>query len=585
MNKEKTKRQSLKEVAELKEKRNANGDKLKKEKADHKQTEFALRQSEKKFMGLINDINDGVINTDTRGVITFVNPGLVEIYGYDDPSELIGKSIMDFIVDEEKQENLKLYGTSMRTGKFPDIVESRIIGKDGKIRIIEAKPVPFFQNGDIVGSTSIVRNITPRKLAEEELRRHKEHLEELVGQRSAELKASEFRFRTIFDNVPVSIWEEDWGEVYDLIADLKQKGIEDYEEYFNNHPAFVQKALEAVKVVDVNDQTLKMFGAKDKKEMLSSLKVVFSTKDTLPGFISEIAALAQEKYFFETEMALRTVSKEEIIVHLTMIFPEQNEPFNRVLVTLTEITELKKFEESLKNKTKELTRSNEDLQQFAYVASHDLQEPLRKIANFSELLADRYRGKLDDKADIFIGYIVDGATRMKTLINDLLAYSRVGSRGDPTQLINTKTVVKQVLSNLSTSIKESGAIIRFKYLPQVHADPSQLSQLFQNLISNAIKFRSEENPKIHIDAQQQNGEWIFSVKDNGIGIDSEFNDRIFIIFQRLHTMAEYPGTGIGLALCRKIVERHGGRIWIESQPGKGSAFYFTIPTRRGSNHV
>jgi signal transduction histidine kinase len=227
-----------------------------------------------------------------------------------------------------------------------------------------------------------------------------------------------------------------------------------------------------------------------------------------------------------------------------------------------------------------LERSNEELQRFAYVASHDLQEPLRMIASYLQLLKRRYKGKLDSDADEFIDYAVDGANRMKTIINDLLAYSRVESQGGIFTLLNCDDIISNVLDNLKVSIQENNAIITYDDLPEIIGDNTQIHQLFQNLISNAIKFRKKEDPKIFIGVEEKENSWKFSVQDNGIGIDSQYFDRIFIIFQRLHAKEEYEGTGIGLAISKRIVERHGGRIWIESKPGEGSSIYFTIPKEK-----
>jgi light-regulated signal transduction histidine kinase (bacteriophytochrome) len=241
-----------------------------------------------------------------------------------------------------------------------------------------------------------------------------------------------------------------------------------------------------------------------------------------------------------------------------------------------DITEMKKgAEKALFNLNEDLVRSNRELEQFAYVASHDLQEPLRMVSSFTQLLAHRYKDKLDDDANEFIQYAVDGAQRMQTLINDLLEYSRVETRGKNPVILDMNIILGQAISNLSIKIKEKNALITNDELPVVTADGGQMLQLFQNLISNAIKF-CNNSPRIHMSSKEEPDEYIFSVKDNGIGIEPQYFNRIFQIFQRLHTREEYSGTGIGLAICRRIIERHGGKIWVESIPGQGAIFYFTL---------
>ena len=246
-----------------------------------------------------------------------------------------------------------------------------------------------------------------------------------------------------------------------------------------------------------------------------------------------------------------------------------------------DITERKLAEQKLKEQAQELERSNAELEQFAYVASHDLQEPLRMVASYVRLLERRYKGKLDSDADDFIFFAVDGATRMHHLINDLLTYSRVGTHGKHFEETDTTEAVNQALVNLQTTIQDNQAEVIYNGLPKVYADSSQLVQLFQNLISNAIKFCDKQPPHVQISSRQEGNQWVFSVQDNGIGMDMKYSDRIFVIFQRLHDKTESSGTGIGLAICKKIVERHNGNIWVDSEEGKGSTFNFTIPTIGG----
>lgn len=240
--------------------------------------------------------------------------------------------------------------------------------------------------------------------------------------------------------------------------------------------------------------------------------------------------------------------------------------------------ELQAATEKMERTAAELGRSNAELEQFAYVASHDLQEPLRMMSSYTQLLAQRYKGKLDADADEFMHYMTDGASRMQALINGLLAYSRVTKEAEDFQPTDCQAVLDQAVSNLQAAIEESGTMVTHDPLPTVRGDAMQLTQVFQNLIGNAIKFRSDKQPEVHVGVEGRGDEWLFSVQDNGIGIEPQYHDRIFGIFQRLHGREEHPGTGIGLTICKKIVERHGGRMWVESELGKGSMFYFTIPT-------
>ncbi len=239
--------------------------------------------------------------------------------------------------------------------------------------------------------------------------------------------------------------------------------------------------------------------------------------------------------------------------------------------------------DELEGKARELARSNEELQQFAYVASHDLQEPLRMVSSYTQLLARRYGDRLDGDAKEFMDFIVDGAARMKQLIEDLLAFSRVGTRGREFQKVESETALAKALANLRAAQEASGSTVTHGEMPQVFADSGQLVQLFQNLLGNAMKFRGSEAPSIHVACQALDKVWLFTVKDNGIGLDVQYSDRIFMMFQRLHNKTEYPGTGIGLAICKKIVDRHGGRIWVESQPGEGCTFGFTLARPQGGS--
>jgi len=284
----------------------------------------------------------------------------------------------------------------------------------------------------------------------------------------------------------------------------------------------------------------------------------------------------------ETLVGLRANGAEfPMEASLSRVETQTGKLFTVILRDVTEQEALRRLrqraEETLSKKAAELTRSNRDLEQFAYIASHDLQEPLRMVASYTQLLAERYRGKLDDNADKYIGYAVEGALRMQTLIQDLLAFSRVGRNGSEPKAVNANLAVHEALQNLRSTLDESRANVVCDNLPAVAVSRSQLVQLFQNLVGNAIKFHGAEPPQTRITAEKADTAWLFSVADNGIGIAPEHHDQIFMIFQRLHARAEYPGNGVGLAICKKIVEQHGGKIWVESDLGRGSTFRFTLP--------
>jgi len=371
----------------------------------------------------------------------------------------------------------------------------------------------------------------------------------LRKQRESEeaLAESEDRFRTIFDSINDAVFIHD---------------------------------IETGAILNVNNTACGMYGYTREElrrldvQTISMGEAPYTQEDAIE-WITKAAAGEPQVFEWRAKHRSGRLFWEEISMKSAVIGGHE-----RLLVVARDITARKQAEEKLKQTVANLKRSNTDLEQFAYVASHDLQEPLRMVSSYMELMKRRYAGKLDSDADEFIGFAVDGANRMQTLINDLLTYSRVGTRGKPLTPIDCTAVLERVLMNLEVAIDESGAVVTHDPLPTVMADGSQLAQVFQNLIGNAIKYKGDEPPRIHIAVEQRGGEWVFSVADNGIGISPEFFERIFVIFQRLHGRDEYSGTGIGLAVCKKIVERHGGRMWVESEPGKGATFYFTIPAVR-----
>ena len=368
---------------------------------------------------------------------------------------------------------------------------------------------------------------------------------EIVERRKAEeaLRESEARFRELYDDAPVGYHEVD------------AEG----------------------RITRVNRRELEMLGYTAQEMLRRPVWEFIVEEDTSrSAFEAKISGATPSGRAFQRTYRCKDGTTLPVLMEERRLEDETG----RIIgfrCTIQDITHRQRAQEELTKTLQELRRSNSELEQFAYVASHDLQEPLRMVTGFVQLLARRYGGKLDSDAEEFIGYAVDGAHRMQRMITDLLAYSRVATRGKPPGLVSCEVILDQTLANLSVAMEENGAVVTHDPLPTVRADSAQLLQVFQNLIGNAIKFRGDAAPRVHVGSERRDSDWVFSVRDNGIGIEPEYYERIFVIFQRLHGRDEYPGTGIGLAICKRIVERHGGRIWVESELGRGAAFYFTLP--------
>lgn len=304
----------------------------------------------------------------------------------------------------------------------------------------------------------------------------------------------------------------------------------------------------------------------------------WSVLEIVEAHHSEVANLVQE-LGPGAQSAAVVEAAEDFLMQGLAPFEMTRRGFQEAIEALRrEVVARRQGEVELRRQAQDLARSNEELERFAYAASHDLQEPLRMVTSYSQLLAQRYRGKMDADADEFIGFAVDGAKRMSAMIDGLLQYSRVRRAMAGDEPTDCEAVLQHALGNLRVAVEESGAEITHDPLPTVKGNAILLQQLFQNLVGNAIKFRAEHPPRVHVSAERQDDEWWFSVRDNGIGIDPQYAERIFIVFQRLHTREEYPGAGIGLAIARRIVEQHGGRMWVESEPGNAATFYFTLPS-------
>ncbi|MEK6708384.1 MAG: ATP-binding protein [Pseudomonadota bacterium] len=351
----------------------------------------------------------------------------------------------------------------------------------------------------------------------------------------------------------------------------------------------IQSALDAHAIVAITDRYGKIIYANDKfcavskysrEELLGQDHRIINSGFHPKEFMRELWKTIAQGHIWKGELRNRAKDGSFYWVDTTIapFLDAAGKPYQYAAIR-TEVTERKRLEQLMEKQIVELARSNAELEQFAYVATHDLQEPLRAVTSCVQLLKQRYEGQLDAHADEFITHAVDGTRRMQMLINDLLTYSQINADQTPVP-VDCAVLLDNVLANLATAIAENGAVVTHEPLPTVSGNPSQLTQMFQNLISNALKFRGKRPPEIHIGAVLKAGEWVFSVADNGIGMEPQYFERVFRVSQRLHTRTEYPGTGIGLAICKKVAEYHGGRIWVESQPDQGSTFYFTIPEKK-----
>jgi len=351
---------------------------------------------------------------------------------------------------------------------------------------------------------------------------------------------------------------------------------------FNSAPNALIMVNDKGNIELVNQMLCDMFGYNmdelvgQNLEILVPSKLRLTHKNYREGYIKkpEKRAMAERDFLYALS---KNGLKFPVEIALNPIKLDQS---SKVIASVIDVTERNRQTKELQDFTYQLEKSNESLEQFAHIASHDLQEPLRMVSSYTQLLADRYQGKLDADANEFINYAVDGAKRMQALIQDLLKFSSLTNKSEKNEQVDANELYDNTLNNLAITINESHAIITKDKLPLVYGDRSQLSQVFQNLIGNAVKYHNSENiNRIHVSAEQINNTWRFCIKDCGIGIKPEYYEKIFLIFKRLHTKSEYSGTGVGLALCKRIIDTHGGEIWVESEFDQGSRFYFTLPIK------
>jgi PAS domain S-box-containing protein len=483
------------------------------------------KQAEKELRDLTNALQnavEGIARLDIQGRYVNVNRAYAHKCGYE-PEEMLGMEWLMTVHPDDVEMLILAYQEMLISGKVE--VEARGVRKNGSFFYKQLTMVKAWDaQGIFNGHHCFMKDITDRKLTE------------------TALQESEFKYKQIVELAEEGIWVID----------------------SNALTTYVNHAMARM----LGYSELEMFGRPlfdfmDEQQKQQALDNVERRKQGI-GEQHEFKLKSKDGQDIWTDMSTSPVldSQGNLLSCCALVY---------------NITDRKEAEQQMLQLTEDLKRSNEELEQFAYVASHDLQEPLRAVTSYTQLLAQRYQGNLDAKADKYINYIVDGATRMQQLINDLLAYSRLETRAQEFEIAGCNAAVQQSLCNLQIAIAEKKAVITCESMPTVMADEFQLVQLFQNLIGNSIKFCGPDVPRIQIAAIIQDDEWLFSVRDNGIGIDPEYADRIFIIFGRLHSRREYSGTGIGLAICKRIVERHGGRIWVESQLGEGATFYFTIP--------
>jgi PAS domain S-box-containing protein len=529
---------------------------------EHNQVEEALRVAIAYNRSLIEASLDPLVTISPEGKITDVNEATTRITGYS-RDDLIGTDFSGYFTEPARAK--AGYEQVFRAGSVRDY-DLELRHRDGHVTpVLYNATVYRDEGGQIAGVFAAARDVTERKRAEETIQRVNAYNRSLI-EASLDPLVTINPDGTISDVNAATVRVTGYSRE-DLIGT-----------YFSNYFTEPARAKAGYKRV-FRDGTVRDYELQIRHRnghvtpVLYNAAVFRDGNGNVAGVFAAARDITEQK---RAEEALMRAYNEldDRVKERTAELLVANQHLEQ------EITRHKATADELGRKSEELARSNLELQQFAYVASHDLQEPLRAISGFTELLEKRYKGHIDEKADKYIHFIVDGTRQMDQIIHDLLAYSRVQTRAQEFGLTDTNKALDQALSNLHSSIQARGAVITQDPLPQIHADSTQITLVFQNLIGNALKFQKPgTTPRIHISAGRENDVWRFSVTDNGIGIEPRFADRIFMIFQRLHAKGEYEGTGIGLAICKRVVERHGGAIAVESEPGAGSTFSFTIPSK------
>ncbi|MDD1719244.1 MAG: PAS domain S-box protein, partial [Methanoregulaceae archaeon] len=528
-----------------------------------KKAEEAIKRANAYNRSLIEASLDPLVTINPDGTISDVNEATVRVTGFS-REELIGTDFSRYFTEPGRAK--AGYEKVFRDGSVTDY-ELQIRHRDGSITpVLYNATVYRDETGSITGVFAAARDITGQKKAEEAIRRAGAYNRSLI-------EASLDPLVTISPDGTIS----DVNEATARVTGFSREELigTDFSNYFTE-PGRAKAGYEKVfRDGSVTDYELQIRHRDGRvTPVLYNASVYLDETGSITGVFAAARDVTERK---RAESALMTAYTEldDRVKERTRELQEANVRLEK------EIAERKATAEELRKKSEELARSNLELQQFAYIASHDLQEPLRAISGFTELLEKRYRGRLDERADNYIRFIVDGTRQMHQVIEDLLAYSRVQTKAHEFDLIDTNGALDQALLNLRVSIRDSGAIITRDTLPHISADGTQITQVFQNLVGNALKFQKPGNvPVVHITAGREDSMWIFSVTDNGIGIDPRHSERIFKIFQRLHAKGNYEGTGIGLAICKRIVERHGGEISVLPAPAGGSTFSFTIPEAR-----